>query len=315
MRKEEEARMSTSSPVRLGLAAAVAAGLLLAGGASAGAAQPKQAGPLAGVPCAPLRSYLPVNHFPTPTKIDNRYFPLVPGTQYVLEGRASRGGAPLPHKVTFTVTDVTMVIGHTTALAVWDVDEEDGAVVESELGFFAQDDRGNVWSLGEYPEEFEEGAFAGASSTWFARRLRAVPGVLVPGDPDAPAARRQWLQGFAPRVEFLDCATVSSPRDPKRRPRVCVPAGCFDEVLTIDETSPLDPEGGTQIKYYAPGVGNVQIGAVNDPEAETLVLTRRAHLDPAALAAARAEALKLDAHGRLVSARYARMPPMVPLGG
>jgi hypothetical protein len=307
--------MSTSSPLRLGLPAAVAAALLLvAGGASAEPAQ-AQADAAAAPPCAPLRSYLPRHHFPAPTKIDNPYFPLVPGTQYVLEGRASRGGAPLPHRVTFTVTDLTMVIGATRALAVWDVDEENGQVVESELGFFAQDDRGNVWSLGEYPEEFEEGAFAGASSTWFARRLRAVPGVLVPGDPDAPAARRQWLQGFAPRVEFLDCATVSSPRDPKRRPRVCVPAGCFDEVLTIDETSPLDPEGGTQIKYYAPGVGNVQIGAVNDPEAETLVLTRRAHLDPAALAAARAEALKLDAHGRLVSARYARMPPMVPLGG
>jgi hypothetical protein len=309
MRKEEEARMSTSSPVRLGLAAAVAAGLLLAGGASAGAAQPKQAGPLAGVPCAPLRSYLPVNHFPTPTKIDNRYFPLVPGTQYVLEGRASRGGAPLPHKVTFTVTDVTMVIGHTTALAVWDVDEEDGAVVESELGFFAQDDRGNVWSLGEYPEEFEEGSPIGAPSVWFARRRGAVPGVLVPGDPTERAARRPFLEGFAPAVEFLDCGKVSN-----RASRVCVPAGCFDNVLTIDETSPLDPEGGTQIKYYAPGVGNVQIGAINDPEAETLVLTSRVQLDAAGLAAARAEALKLDAQGRETSARYARMPALVPLG-
>jgi hypothetical protein len=171
MRKEEEARMSTSSPVRLGLPAAVAAGLLLlAGGASAGAAAPKQADPLAGVPCAPLRSYLPVNHFPTPTKIDNPYFPLAPGTQYVLEGAASRTGTALPHKVTFTVTDLTMRVGNTTALLVWDVDEEDGVVVEAELAFFAQDDRGNVWSLGEYPEEFEEGTFVGAPSVWFARR-------------------------------------------------------------------------------------------------------------------------------------------------
>jgi hypothetical protein len=310
MRKEEEARMSTSPSARLGMSAAVAAALLLAGAASAGAAQPKQSDPLADVPCAPLRGYLPVHHFPTSTKIDNRYFPLAPGTQYVLEGQASRTGTALPHKVTFTVTDLTMRIGNTTALLVWDVDEEDGQVVEAELAFFAQDDHGNVWSLGEYPEEYEEGSFIGAPSTWFARRLGAVPGVLVPGDPTAAAARTPFLQGFAEAVEFLDCGKVS-----KRAARVCVPAGCFDHVLTIDETSPLDPEGGTQIKYYAPGMGNVQIGAVNDPEAETLVLTSRVQLDAAGLAAARAEALKLDAHGREVSARYARMPTLLPLGG
>lgn len=303
--------MSMSRPARLVLAAA-AVGALLLPGTSAPAKVPK---PIPGVPCAQLRAFLPVHHFPAPTTIDNQYFPLVPGTQYVLEGRASRGGAALEHTVTFTVTDLTKVIGHTTGLVVWDVDEDQGEVVESELALFAQDDRGNVWSLGEYPEEFEEGAFVGAPSTWFARLHHAVPGIIVPGDPTAPRARDLFLEGFAPEIDFLDCAKLSSPNDPKRRPRVCVPAGCFDNVLTVDETSPLDPEGGTQVKFYAPGVGNVQIGAVNDPEGETLVLTRVVHLDAAGLAAARAEALKLEQRAYEVSDVYRRTPPMVPLGG
>src|SRR6187200_1618867 len=169
--------MSPSRPIRLVLPAAAAAALLLLSGGGASAKAPE---PIPGVPCAPLRDFFPVHHFPTPTKIDNPYFPLVPGTQYVLEGRANRGGGPLPHRVTFTVTDLTKAIGPTTGLAVWDVDEDQGEVVESELAFFAQDDRGNFWSLGEYPEEFEEGAFVGATSTWFARHAPAVPGV-VPG--------------------------------------------------------------------------------------------------------------------------------------
>jgi hypothetical protein len=304
--------MLTSRPARFVLPAAAAAALLLLG---AGGAPAKAPEPIPGVPCAQLRAFLPGHHFPTPTTIDNPYFPLVPGTQYVLEGRANRGGAALPHRVTFTVTDLTKAIGHTTGLVVWDVDEDQGEVVESELAFFAQDDRGNVWSLGEYPEEFEEGAFVGAPSTWFARRRHAVPGVIVPGDPTAPRARELFLEGFAPEIDFLDCAKVSSPNDPERRPRVCVPAGCFDNVLTIDETSPLDPEGGTQVKDYAPGVGNVRIGAVDDPEGETLVLTRVVHLDAQGLAAARAEALKLEQRAYEVSDVYRRTPPMVPLGG
>ena len=37
---------------------------------------------------------------------------------------------------------------------------------EQELAFFAQDDQGNVWNFGEYPEEYDNGKFTGAPSTW-----------------------------------------------------------------------------------------------------------------------------------------------------
>ena len=37
------------------------------------------------------------NNFAYPTKINNKWLPLVPGTQLILEGRANRGGVPLPH--------------------------------------------------------------------------------------------------------------------------------------------------------------------------------------------------------------------------
>ncbi|HEV8167600.1 MAG TPA: hypothetical protein VGR74_24675, partial [Actinomycetota bacterium] len=49
-------------------------------------------------------------NFPAAAKVDNPWYPLVPGTQYLLEGRANRGEGRLPHRVIFTVTDLTKVI-------------------------------------------------------------------------------------------------------------------------------------------------------------------------------------------------------------
>ena len=44
--------------------------------------------------------------------------------------------------------------------------------------------------------------------------------------------------------------------------RTCVPIGCFDGVLVIDEWDPnSQPEDGHQFNYHAPGVGPVKVGA------------------------------------------------------
>ena len=48
----------------------------------------------------------------------------------------------------------------------WDRDFLNGQLQEQELAFFAQDSQGNVWNFGEYPEEYENGTFTGAPSTW-----------------------------------------------------------------------------------------------------------------------------------------------------
>lgn len=47
------------------------------------------------------------SNFPTAPMVDNRWYPLVPGTQFVMEGRANRGHGRLPHHVVTTVTDLT----------------------------------------------------------------------------------------------------------------------------------------------------------------------------------------------------------------
>jgi hypothetical protein len=225
--------------------------------------------------------------FPAAAKVDNRWYPLTPGTQYVLEGRSSRGRGRLPHRVVFTVTDLTKVIDGVRAVVIWDRDVNAGELQEAELAFQAQDNDGNVWLLGEYPEEYEGGKLQGADSTWISGVQGAKPGVLMRANPRPGTF--SYLQGFAPAIEFQDRAKVA-----RGGLRTCVPLGCYDDVLLVDEWNPLEPGDGHQLKYYASGVGNVRVGAVGDPEAEELVLVEVTRLGQAALAKVRREALALD---------------------
>jgi hypothetical protein len=253
--------------------------------------------------CAPAYPY-DRGLFSNPTVIDNPYSPLRPGLQYTLEGRADRGGGPLPHQVVFTVTDVTKVIDGIQTVVLWDRDYNQGVLAEEELAFFAQDDLGTIWSFGEYPEEFDlaSGEFQGAPSTWIVGIEGAQAGTFVLGD--QRRGKGYYSQGFAPTVEFSDCATVLT-----TTAKTCVPVGCFSEVLLVDEWGPYDPAGGHQRKYYARGMGNVRIGAIRDPEGETLVMIDHRQLSPAELAQARQEALRLDARGFMFNEVYAQSIP------
>lgn len=244
------------------------------------------------------------NAFTHSTRINNEWLPLLPGAQFTLQGRANNGGGALPHTVVLTVTDVYKIIDGVRTLVLWDRDFQDGELSEAELAFHAQDNDGNVWGLGEYPEEYDAGKFSGAPNVWISGQDGAQGGIAMLARPELGTPI--YLQGVAPAIDFLDCAQVFA-----RNQRVCVPVRCYDDVLVTDETSPL---AGTahQRKFYAPGVGNVKISAVDDPEGETLVLTSAIRLDAHGLAQAREAALKLDRHGYAVSPIYRRTPPAIP---
>jgi hypothetical protein len=233
------------------------------------------------------RDYDTDNFSDKSTEIDNTWFPLTPGTQFVYEGRANRGGGVLPHRVVFTVTDLTKVIDGVRTVVMWDRDINEGVLSEQEVTFHAQDDDGNVWNFGEYPEEYENGEFVGAPSTWLAGNGRSQAGILMRAEPRT--GETGYLQGWAPEVEFRDRAFVSRTGQKK-----CVPHKCYEDLLVVDETSPLEPADGHQLKYYARGVGNVLVEPRGGTEQETLVLVDVVTLDSKELAEARKAALALD---------------------
>ncbi len=261
---------------------------------------PAAASRAAVAPCPGESIKFDAKDFSNSTRIDNNLFPLVPGTRLTFEGRANRGGGLLPHTVVSTITDLTKVINGVRAVIILETDNDDGELEEAELAFFAQDDDGNVWNLGEYPELYDNGLFDGAPSTWLAGLNDAQAGTHMLAKPRIGSG---YSQGWAPDVDFLDCAKVI-----EEVPEVCIPARCYQDVLRIDETAPLVPEDGSQIKHHAPGTGVIQVSTTDDPEGETLVLTRNVRLSAHALARASRRALRLDRHGYRVSEVYRQTP-------
>lgn len=229
-----------------------------------------------------------VSHFSANSvNVDNKFLPVPPGTTFTLTGTANRGGGGNAHQVVFTVTELTKVVNGVRTQVLWDRDIQEGVLVEEELAFWAQDDFGNVWLMGEYPEE-HEGKKVSAPSAWLAGVQGSTPGVLMRRDPQVNTT--QYMQGRAPSVEFLDLAKVFAVGQ-----QTCVPVGCFDGVLVVDEWDPQNqPQDGHQFKYHAPGVGIVQVTARGGDEQETLVATEHRTLSRAELDAANQRALELD---------------------
>jgi hypothetical protein len=274
-----------SSALRLAVAASLVAALACAG------------------PAAAADGYSAAR-FSHPTTIDNPWQTLQPGMQFVYRGTTIEGGERVAHRLVSTVTDLTKVIDGVRTVVLWDRDFSGGEVVETEIAFFAQDDAGNVWELGEHPEAYENGKIV-ESPTWIQGIDRAQAGISMKAAPHAGAP--SYSLGLGPAVGFTDRARVLKVGD-----RTCIPARCFSRVLLVDEFNPDQP-GKHQLKYYAPGVGNVRVGwsGKKEDSKETLVLVGLGRVGPAAMAKARTAALKLEQSAyRISRSTYGRTSPI-----
>jgi hypothetical protein len=237
----------------------------------------------------------PENFGPDSADVDNTYFPLVPGTQFVYEGSSIDEGERVEHSIVFTVTGLTKEIAGVRAVVVWDRDfDDEGNLAEKELIFFAQDVEGNVWHLGEYAEVYDGEQFDGAAPWLVGYVEGAKAGIAMPaesreGDPE-------YSQGYAPPPYFWDDYGQVF----ETGARTCVPAGCYDDVLITDEFEPLKP-GAFQQKYYAPDVGNVRVGwrGAKEREREVLVLAEIRQLDASQMDEVHAEAFAMEDRGNV----------------
>ena len=151
----------------------------------------------------PEKEFEDFNHknFDRSTTIDNNWLPLKPGTQLVYKGFTSEDGKRVSHRVVFTITDFSKMIDGVRTVVVWDTDYKAGKLVETELAFFAQDNDGSVWHLGQYPEEHENGKFV-AAPAWIAGIEGAKAGIAMKAEPRLGAA--SYSQGWAPSVKWTD---------------------------------------------------------------------------------------------------------------
>jgi hypothetical protein len=231
------------------------------------------------------------NFGPDSADIDNPYFPMEPGTQFVYRGSSIDEGERVEHSVVFTVTDLTKTIAGVRTVVGWDRDfNEEGEVTEKELIFFAQDTDGNVWHLGQYPEIYDGEQFDGAAP-WLVGYLEgAKAGIVMHAEPRLgdPA----YSQGFAPPPYFWE----DFGRVYRTGQQTCVPVDCYTDVLVTEEFEPSIP-GAFQLKFYAPGVGYVRVGwrGAQEEEREVLVLAELRQLDAEAMAEVHAEAFAMEA--------------------
>ncbi|HXG77565.1 MAG TPA: hypothetical protein VNJ53_13450 [Gaiellaceae bacterium] len=177
-------------------------------------------------------------------EIDNPWWPMPVGARWVYRETDAEGTV---QRVEVTVTGETRTILGIEARVVHDVVTEGGELVEDTYDWYAQDEKGNVWYLGEDTKEYEGGKVVTTAGSWEAGVDGAQPGILLPADPEPGLSYRQ--EYYAGEAE--DAATVLSLDE-----RVQVPAGSYAGVLLTKDFTPLDPDI-LEYKLYARGVGLV----------------------------------------------------------
>jgi hypothetical protein len=212
------------------------------------------------MPTSSQPAFNPANFTPG-QEIDNRYFPLDPGTTLVYHTFAADGS--LEQIDTVKVTENTAKIDGVTCTVVSDIvrDPVTSQLIEKTKDYYAQDKKGNVWYFGEDTAEYENGKLVTTEGSWRAGVNGAQPGIIMEAHPKVGDS---YDQENAPGVS-QDHAKVIG-----RDGSVSVPYGHFHHVLVTFETTPLDPTDRS-IKSYAAGVGDVLEKELQTGEVSKLV--------------------------------------------
>jgi hypothetical protein len=230
--------------IKLVVPVAVIAALVGCGGSNKAKSSPAPAASTSAPTLAPLHGHYAPSIKPADfvATVDNRYFPLKPGTAFHYRG--VRGTTPQTDDAVVT-SQAKQILG-IKCTVVRDTVSQGGKPIERTFDWYAQDKGGNVWYMGEDSLELKHGHFAKASDSWESGVNGAKPGIIMPGDP-RPGDR--YRQEYYPPGQALDEARVL------RNGPVKVPAGSFTSALITSEFSPLEPQ--TEQKYYAAGIGEV----------------------------------------------------------
>jgi hypothetical protein len=178
-------------------------------------------------------------------RVDNPWFPLVPGTTLVYRGMKDEGVA----RDVFTVTRRTKMIRGARCRVVRDLLYIDGKVAERTTDWYTQDEAGNVWYFGEATDELDErGHVKSTEGSWQAGVDGAEPGIFMPATPKVGHAfRQEYYRGQA--EDHFEVLSLDS--------SVSVPYLSSRHALLTKEWTPLEPKVIGH-KLYVRGVGTVK---------------------------------------------------------
>src|SRR5215218_6015976 len=189
----------------------------------------------------------PVNLNPADFTADITHpsWPMKPGTQWSYREVDKKGDVQTV--VVVATTETKKLANGVTARVVRDTVRSDGELVEDTFDWYAQDSAGNVWYMGEDTAEFENGKIASREGSFEAGVGGALPGILLPAEPQVGQKYRQeYVKGEAEdNGEVLGINQL-----------VEVPAGRYSDALLTRDTTNLEPDV-VEYKLYAPDIGPV----------------------------------------------------------
>jgi hypothetical protein len=195
--------------------------------------------------------------------VDNRFFPLRPGTRYVFHGIED---GERETNVTIVTHDRKDILG-ISAIVVFDRVFVHGELKEKTFDWYAQDKDGNVWYLGEDTKEYENGQVVSTEGSWKAGRQGAKAGIIMLA---RPHIADRYFQEFLTGVAEDQARVVGKGID------IQVPYGSFHNCLKTVEFTRLEP-GIKESKVFCPGVGFVKAHSEEGPFT-SLVLTNITHV-------------------------------------
>ena len=204
------------------------------------------AAPVKAVPFQPIFN---VADFVPNAPVDNPYFPLKPGTKFVYQAVFQEDGETVVETSEEIVTFNRRTIAGVPSVVVRVTEFEGDEKTELTEDYYAQDNSGNVWYMGEASVTLPDLDPAGS---WIALENGALPGWIMPADPNLVVGFN-YYQENAPADGALDQATVLA-----RDGVVSIPFGDFSDVLVTLENTVVEP-GFFETKHYAADVGLVLI--------------------------------------------------------
>ena len=175
--------------------------------------------------------------------VTNPFWPMKPGTRWTY--RNVENGQP-PQDIEVVVTTATKKLANgITARVVRDTARVKGQITEDTIDWYAQDAGGNVWYMGEQTAEFENGKVTSRAGSWEAGKEGAMPGILLPAQPQVGQKYRQEYK----RGEAEDNGEVLATNN-----LVETKAGSYKKALVTMDTSAVETTAA-EYKFYAPGVG------------------------------------------------------------
>ncbi len=187
----------------------------------------------------------PVDPVDFVTRIDNPYYPLIPGTTNRYTG--TKDVRTLANEV--VVTRDSIVVQGVACVVVRDRRFFEGVLMEEAFDWFAQDKEGNVWNFGESSTKYDSnGVVIGTDGSWKAGVNGARPGIVMLAHPQINQA---YFQELAPGVA-QDMATVLA-----LDAGTDLAWGAFTNCVMTRDYNPLEPQV-VEHKYFAPAVGLIR---------------------------------------------------------